>query len=559
MSLRTRLILASIGLIAYTCLVLGATAAWFAARTVEREAMRAVGIAADGRRVALVERLAGVVDRNAAFLVSVRETCGADAACAERRLREHADIVELRAARLDLQGLAPIRAGARDPAVDAALGAAPPLARGQLAEVIRIDGTPALAVRLDTSDGDRLTLLPDMRPVVRIFAERAGLGEAGETFLSDAAGFFVTPSRYASNGGHSHPIAARPMLACLAGRDGEVVDPDYRDVVVIHGFRHVPEIGGGCIMAHIDRDEAYAPVDRLLARLGGATLLIGLSAALLAARLADTLTRPIENLTARANALDAGHLDAPFTPGGPPEIQALGQAFSGMAARLSAIIEDLRRSNHDLEAFTYSVSHDLRAPLRAMDGYAGIVLEEYALPPEATGYLERIRGNATRMAQLIDDLLALSRAGRKQLEAASVSMMALVREVLDELGEGRVDPRVQLSLGELPDAWGDRALLKQVLANLIGNALKYSRTRDPAVIEIGWSDGAYFVRDNGVGFESKYAEKAFEVFERLHADETFEGTGIGLAIARRIIERHGGRIWAEAELDRGATVRFTLG
>jgi PAS domain S-box-containing protein len=212
----------------------------------------------------------------------------------------------------------------------------------------------------------------------------------------------------------------------------------------------------------------------------------------------------------------------------------------------------------EMEAFTYTVSHDLRAPLRAMDGYSRILIEDFGplLPQAGADYLERVRGNAQRMGQLIDDLLSFSRFARHPLQLQSVDMMVLTRHVINELPAEAA--KAAIALESLPPCQADPSLLAQVLVNLIGNAVKYSGKRKQPKIEIGFADGAYYVKDNGVGFDMSYADKLFGVFTRLHRAEDFEGTGVGLAIVRRIIERHGGRVWAHAELDQGATFYFTL-
>jgi len=227
--------------------------------------------------------------------------------------------------------------------------------------------------------------------------------------------------------------------------------------------------------------------------------------------------------------------------------------------------EQLAAANRELEAFSYSVSHDLRAPLRAIDGFSRILLEEHAdaMPPEAQRYLGLVRDNARQMGELVDDLLAFSRLGRQALERRPVEPDRLARETWQDLRHDWDGRAVELHIGGMPPAYGDPSLLRQVYANLFGNALKFSRERAPAVIEVGaerHDDGvAYFVRDNGVGFDMKYADKLFGVFQRLHRAEEYEGTGVGLAIVQRIVQRHGGRVWATAALGEGAAFFFTLG
>jgi PAS domain S-box-containing protein len=225
---------------------------------------------------------------------------------------------------------------------------------------------------------------------------------------------------------------------------------------------------------------------------------------------------------------------------------------------------ELLTANKELESFSYSVSHDLRAPLRAINGFSNLLISDYAdkLPSEALEYLDKVRENANKMASLIDDLLTFSRLGRNPLKKRRVDLRGLVVQVIEDLHTETEGRQIKWTIGELPVCHADPALLKQVYANLIGNALKYTRPRNPAVIEIGSrllrGQMVFHVHDNGVGFDMRYAENLFGVFQRLHTEEEFEGTGIGLAIVQRIVNRHGGRIWAEAEVGEGATFYFTL-
>ncbi len=225
---------------------------------------------------------------------------------------------------------------------------------------------------------------------------------------------------------------------------------------------------------------------------------------------------------------------------------------------------ELQAANRELEAFSYSVSHDLRAPLRAIDGFSRIVVEEYGpeLPPDGRDYLVKVRDATKQMGRLIDDLLGFSRLGRQPLRRQRVLPAEVVQACLDDLAPEAEGRRVETLVGELSCCEADPALLKQVWINLLSNALKFTRKRDIARIEVGScvADGRsmYFVKDNGVGFDIRYAGKLFGVFQRLHSVEEYEGTGVGLAIVQRIVRRHGGRIWADAAVDRGATFFFTL-
>ena len=225
----------------------------------------------------------------------------------------------------------------------------------------------------------------------------------------------------------------------------------------------------------------------------------------------------------------------------------------------------LEATNKELEAFSYSVSHDLRAPLRHILGYANM-LQGDADPPldeKLEHHLSRIKKSATRMSTLIDDLLHFAHSSQVELNRQSVDLNAIVEGVIRDHGVQIECRNIVWKRTQLPGAWGDLALLRQVVVNLISNALKYSRLSDPTEIEIGVvandpRETVFFVRDNGAGFDMQYAQKLFGVFQRLHRAEDFEGTGVGLANVRRIIARHGGKTWAEGKVGKGATFYFSL-
>jgi len=294
----------------------------------------------------------------------------------------------------------------------------------------------------------------------------------------------------------------------------------------VRWYMAVPMIAGGKLIGAISfggEERDFSPEQLAIAREAAAQLAI-----------ATAQTRLLERVKAHAAELDA---------------------------RVRSRTAELEAVNRELESFSYSVSHDLRAPLRAIDGYARMLDEDYAgrLDAEAQRLIGVVRSSARRMGQLIDDLLAFSRLGRQEPARSRVDMTALAREVADEL---RGASRARIDLAALPGAYADAALLKQVWLNLIGNALKYSSKKPDARIEIGARHDAqedvYWVRDNGAGFDMRYAGKLFGVFQRLHRAEEFEGTGVGLAIVQRILARHGGRVWAEARPGEGACFYFCL-
>jgi len=259
-------------------------------------------------------------------------------------------------------------------------------------------------------------------------------------------------------------------------------------------------------------------------------------------------------------------------------LETLGKELSDNQVALMNIVEDLNEkseqlihrtaqlevANKELEAFSYSVSHDLRAPLRAIAGFSSILKQDHyrQLDKDAVELLTDILKNVKRMSQLIDDLLAFSRLSRKEITSGELDMQRLFSETLEEMKPSMVKGELRFSMEKLPAAIGDKSLIKQVATNLLSNAIKFSGTREnPEIFVSGIENDdecTYSVSDNGVGFDMQYAHKLFGVFQRLHGQEEYEGTGVGLAIVQRIINRHGGRVWAEAQQDKGATFYFTL-
>ncbi len=304
--------------------------------------------------------------------------------------------------------------------------------------------------------------------------------------------------------------------------------------------------------------------------------------------LTEKITSSLARLQKGTEIIGEGNLNYRTGISSQDEIGKLSQAFDRMTEKLQATtvsrdalaaeVEERRRTetelkeqavqleaaNKELESFSYSISHDLRAPLRAIDGYARMILRTYEdkFDADTTRKFNDIRSNAQMMGRLIDDLLAFFRLGRKPLSISMVNMYDLANDVWKELQVINRDRNMTLVLQNIPCAYGDRTLIKQVYVNLLSNAVKFTKSRDEARIEVGGHTEAdediFYVRDNGIGFDMAYYDKLFGVFQRLHIIDEFKSTGVGLATVKRIIQRHGGRVWAEGKETEGATFYFTL-
>ena len=457
----------------------------------------------------------------------------------------------------------------------------------------------------DDADGSFLgvaALVIDMEPIYAFIQETTGLGETGETLVGKRDGdemVFLNPLRHDPEAALKRKAIigsgkALPLQRALLDKPGVGVLTDYRGVEVVSAWRYLPSLGWG-LVAKIDAAEAFRPVTSLR-RLATAIIVLALLAGALAAyAFASSITGPIERLIKGTEIMGAGDLGHRVGTDAADEVGRLSRAFDRMAEnlklttasrdeldrevhervraeneamRLNAELEtqliELDASNKELESFSYSVSHDLRAPLRAMDGFSQALLEDYTDKLDAQGkdYLNRVRAASQRMARLIDDMLKLSRVTRSEMRNERVDLSGLAREVAGSLKEGQPGRDVDFVIQDGLTATGDPRLLRQALENLLGNAWKFTARRERAKIEFGTAERegrkVYFVRDDGAGFDMTYAGKLFGPFQRLHSDADFPGTGIGLATVQRIVHRHGGKVWAEGEPDKGATVYFTL-
>jgi signal transduction histidine kinase len=389
------------------------------------------------------------------------------------------------------------------------------------------------------------------------------------------------------------PFATYRRGSATAGRDIpsipagqlEAVDFDPDEVTL---SRRVIFDGkpAGTVAIRSTLQSLYARL-RNYALLAGSVLIVSAVAALLASRLMrDAISNPIVSVAALAHRVAQGtdySERAIASDGASLEVASFMTSFNDMLDRVQQRdrelaeargqleervrlrTEELAVAYRDLEGFSYSVSHDLRAPLRHVTGFAALLTQHLgnSLDERGRRYLDTLTGSAKRMGDLIDDLLAFSRMGRASLSPRRVDLAQMVQEVQAELATDTADRQIEWDVHRLPTVYADPALLRPVVTNLLSNAVKYTSTRPVAQIEIGSSrsesgDVVVFVRDNGVGFDMAYAHKLFGVFQRLHRSDEFSGSGIGLANVRRIIQRHGGKTWAHAEVDKGATFFFSL-
>lgn len=419
-------------------------------------------------------------------------------------------------------------------------------------------------------------VLLDSGPMVGFLTSTTGLGESGEVLVGTRLGDTVRlllPTRHRPT--TETALAEAPAMSeAIRGRTGFAQTRDYRNVEVLAAYRPVGYRDWG-LVAKIDVREAYAPLARLntfILILEGSVLLLGLVSSF---ALAKKFTQPILELAESAGAVAAGNLSVRAPVRSADELGTLARAFNRMTEQLASSYATLERrvaertaqleaTSKELEAFSYSVSHDLRAPLRAIDGFSRIVMEDRAsaLNQDGREHLGRIRAAAQRMALLIDDLLNLSRLSRAELRREPIDLTGLAHDIATELRQSEPERKIEIVIAGGMRVVGDPHLLRVALQNLLGNAWKFTGRKDDARVEVGAlhqnGEWAYFIRDNGAGFDMSYAGKLFVAFQRLHATADFPGTGVGLATVQRIIHRHGGRTWATGEVEKGATFYFTL-
>lgn len=567
-SFRTRITFLLTVLVLVPTIVLGTLGYWTASRVIRNETVRTVGIIANTRKELLIFRLNRQQERANEFLVSIQFTCKRnghmDQDCAQRLLTSFMITDSIIDADIIIPGLVSLRQG---PNANT-LKNHPPFTSQQLAQFSsRSDKIPTYIVEVRGQiPGSIITLRYRTDNIEEIFSAPSELGTSGETFLADPKGFFLTSPKYPGHLGESHPIDARPMIHCLAHHDSEMLARDYRQAPVIHGFKYIPEIGGGCIMAHIQQDEAFAPLKTLRKRI----LLSALAFALIAIcisfwiayRFSAQFTRPLSKLVERMKTAQAGDLDSPIPTGGPREIAILANGFSDLALQLKRNIE-VR------DDFVAIVSHDLKNPLTVLNlivsvlekniGELGNETKTKLMPQIVT-----IHRNLARMIEMIESILNLTaiRSGNFTLLRKPHNVNAMVTDLMDSfrlpMAEKKIILKKDVSENEI-FALLDHGRIMQVLSNFLGNALKFTPEGGEITLQLlkREKEIQLGVIDNGPGIPAEALTLIFERFHQLKQSGNFSA-GLGLYISKEIVNAHGGKIWVESKQGEGSKFYFTI-
>jgi signal transduction histidine kinase len=419
-----------------------------------------------------------------------------------------------------------------------------------------------------------------------IMEMQSGLSRSENTYLVNDFNFFVTEPKFGKDYALKKSIHTDGVAAALGGKEGIGIYPDYRGVTVIGAYQWLPK-WELCLITEVEQEEAYAPIYRLrntiLSVAGGISLL----SALLGWLSALTVTRPLTRLTKATEKIGEGTLDISFNTSGSKEVAALAGAFNHMLQRLrntlvsrdalqAEIVErkraeamreqalsDLKRSNEDLQQFAYIASHDLQEPLRMVSSYTQLLADRYAnvLDEKAKQYIHYSVDGARRMQRLIEDLLAYSRVTTRGEEISFTDSQKAFDTAIENLRAAITEAGARITHDDLPTVKADPTQLEQLFQNLIGNSIKFRGDSPPQVHVSAMKskdEWRFGVTDNGIGIDPKYGGKVFVLFQRLHSRSEYPGTGIGLALCKRIIDRHGGSIWFESRPGQGTTFYFTL-
>jgi signal transduction histidine kinase len=450
---------------------------------------------------------------------------------------------------------------------------------------------PGMVISTPVSDtgGHLVAILAarlNMKDLTSIMKERSNLKATEDTYLVNPQNYFITEPRYGTEYALRRTVYTTGVQSALQGQEGTAIYSDYRGIPVVGAYRYLPE-RKIALITEIDQEEHLAPIKRLQKTTLGISAIMAILSLLVGWICADALLKPLIHLVAAVNKVSADNLVFTETISGKHEIAQLAKAFAGMTERLqetlvsrdalqkevevrkkaeegleNALVQ-LSRSNKELEQFAYVASHDLQEPLRMVSSYVQLLAERYKdqLDEKAQKFINYAVDGAVRMQMLIQDLLGFSRVSTKGLDFVPVDCNILLAEALENLRIAITTSEAEITSDQLPVVSVDRIQIVQVFQNLIGNSLKFCVNKLPKVhMGAELSDGhwRFSVRDNGIGIDAKYTDKIFVIFQRLHTREEYPGTGIGLALCKRIIERHGGDIWFESEVDMGTTFYFTL-
>jgi signal transduction histidine kinase len=450
---------------------------------------------------------------------------------------------------------------------------------------------PAMTISTPLKDnqGNLVAVLAgrlDVTELSQIMEKSSGLSTTEDTYLVNTFNFFITEPRLGKDYALRKTVHTEGVKAALAHHDGIGYYDDYRKIPVIGAYRWLPK-WELCLISEIDQAEAFAPIFALQKTIGGVGIAVAVLAALAGVIIARTMTRPLSRLVEGTQEISRGNLDYSVGTSGGDEIADLSRAFDRMAKqlketlvsrdelskevaerrrteeRLAKALANLRRSNKELEQFAYVASHDLQEPLRMVSSYTQLLAERYKdrLDEKAAKYIHYAVDGSVRMQQLINDLLAFSRVRTRGTTLEPVDAGSVLGAALVNLQASIRESGAAVTHDDLPEVMADASQLVQVFQNVIGNAIKFRGDDPPRVhvsAEAGDGSWIFSVRDNGIGIDPKYHDKVFVIFQRLHTRREYPGTGIGLALCKRIVERHGGRIWFESEPQKGATFYFTL-
>lgn len=449
--------------------------------------------------------------------------------------------------------------------------------------------TMVISVPVKENGGRLIAVLAgrlNLKELSGIMEERSGLRETEDTYLVNTQNYFITEPRFGKNFALRKTVHTRGVTFALKGMEGTALYNDYRDVPVLGAYQYL-ENRKLALVTEIDQDEYLAPIERLQRATIGLGFVVAVLSLLIGWKSAEALLEPLLRLVAAVNKMDADNLVFTEKIPGKHEIAQLSTAFISMTGRLQQTLVSrdalqqevevrkeaeeklnnamlqLSRSNKELEQFAYVASHDLQEPLRMVSSYVQLLAERYRdqLDDKAQKFIHYAVDGANRMQVLIQDLLDFSRVSTRGLAFSSVDCNQLLGEALDNL-QTSIRATGTVIIGDhLPMVIGDRVQIVQIFQNLIANSIKFCANESPTIHVSAESNDdrwQFSVQDNGIGIDRKYADKIFVIFQRLHTREEYPGTGIGLALCKRIVERHGGEIWFNSEEGKGTTFYFTL-